>query len=148
MGDSRVSHYFALFPLLHWLQQKSWLERKLIAVHRKSWFWSCAGGNAGIPLSLWYAKLTPGFWKENLYTHCLLLVISSSSFQHQCCLQAHSFVSFQNVQSYTLSINPKSCQHLKAFSVFFFFLFCVCFFLAHVVFRWKQGKYETCKSHN
>lgn len=53
---------------------------------------------------LWYAKLMSGIWKENLYSHSLLLDVSSSSNQHQCCLQANSFVSFQNVQWDTVSI--------------------------------------------
>ena len=93
--------------------------------------------------SLWYAKLTSGFWKENLYTHCLLLDVSSSPNQHQCCLQANSFVSFGNVQWYTVSINSASSrQPLKSLSCFVFFLVFLFFllFLAEVSFQMDTGK--------
>lgn len=78
--------------------------------------------------SLWYAKLTSGFWKENLYTHCLLLDVSSSPNQHQRCLQANSFVSFRNVQWYTVSINStSSCQLLQTLAWFLFLFYFLAF---------------------
>lgn len=114
--------------LLPWFQLNSWLRRE----GGSSQFIESHGSDLvleGILVShsLWYAKLTSGFWKENLYTHCLLLDVSSSPNQHQCCLQANSFVSFRKMYNDTLSaltrhhlassLNPS----LGFFSFFFSF---------------------------
>lgn len=95
--------------------------------------------------SFWYAKLASGFWKENLKTHCLLLDVSSSPNEHQCCLQANSFVSFQNVHWHTVRINSTSsrCRHCKAG------LFCLFFFLVSFFPLWfSTGFFQMDKREN
>lgn len=139
MGENRVRHEFSSSALIpdEFLAENEGSSLQFIESHGSDLVLE----GILVSHSLWYAKLASGFWKENLKTHCLLLDVSSSPNEHQCCLQANSFVSFQNVHWYTVRINStSSCQHCKA-GLFFFV--CVCFFSPHFgtgFFQMDKGK--------
>lgn len=123
MGDNRISHDFALrlFCLdFSWIP--GWEEGGSLQFIESHGFDLALEGIL-VSHSLWYAKLTSGFWKRKslhilFSTWCIFIPKSAHS-----CLQANSFVSFQNVQWYTVSSkSTSSCQHLKHSVVFSFFL--------------------------
>lgn len=150
-GDNRISHDFSsrLFCLdSRWIPGWGGGGLGHAAVHRKSRFWSRAGGNTGIPLSLWYAKLVSGFEKE-IFTHtvCYLMYphpqISASIAYRQTLLLA-----LETVQRYTVSINSRSSrQPLKKKNLLlFFFLFFFFSFPSHLARVSSDGQREN-KSH-